>query len=77
MSPNKKEPRTFTTAEAAEKVGVSRQTLHKWINEKVITAPEPVKVGVRAFRFWTTTDIAKVKEFKGTLKRGPKEGSTR
>ena len=77
MSPDKKDARTFTTAEAAEKAGVSRQTLYTWIDQGWVEAPERVKIGARAFRFWTAADIAKLKEFKGTLKRGPKEGSTR
>lgn len=64
--------KTYTTAEAAQKVGVSRQTLHTWMNEGLVEAPASVKVGQRQFRFWTDKDIAKLKEFKGTLKRGPK-----
>jgi predicted DNA-binding transcriptional regulator AlpA len=66
--------KTYTTAEAAKKAGVSRQTLHAWMNANVVAAPEPVKVGALQFRFWTETDIAKLKKFRGTLKRGPKGG---
>lgn len=69
--------KTFTTAEAAKKASVSRQTLHTWINEGLITAPEPVRVGQREFRFWTQQDIDKLKGFKGTLKPGPKKARTR
>jgi excisionase family DNA binding protein len=67
-----KRKRTFTTAEAAKRAGISRQTLHTWINERVITAPEPVKVGAREFRFWTQKDIQHLKDFKGNLRPGPK-----
>jgi excisionase family DNA binding protein len=68
--------KTFTTAEAAKKAGVSRQTLHTWMNEGLIAAPKPVKVGQRKFRFWTQQDIDRLKSFKGTLKRGPKKART-
>ncbi len=65
--------RTFTTAEAAKKVGISRQTLHTWINRRLVAAPKPVKFGRSSFRFWTEEDVDRLKDFKGTLKRGPKE----
>jgi DNA-binding transcriptional MerR regulator len=69
--------KTFTTAQAAKKAGVSRQTLHFWMHEGLIAAPEPVKVGQREFRFWTQQDIDRLKAFKGTLKPGPKKARTR
>lgn len=69
--------KTFTTAEAAKKAGVSRQTLHAWMNAGTIVAPEPVKVGHREFRFWTQQDIDRLKDFKGTLRPGPKKARTR
>lgn len=69
--------KTFTTAEAAKKAGVSRQTLHFWMNEGLIAAPKPVKVGQREFRFWTQQDIDRLKDFRGTLRPGPKKEKTR
>lgn len=69
--------RTYTTAEAAGKCGVSRQTLHTWITRGLVTAPKPVRLGQRRVRFWTLDDIARLKEFKGTLRRGPKAKKAR
>src|SRR5882724_1043341 len=66
---------SYTTADAAKKVGVSRQTLHSWINAGLVPVPKPVKVGRREFRLWTGHDIEKLKKFRGTFKRCPKEKS--
>jgi excisionase family DNA binding protein len=64
--------KTYTTAEVAEKVGVSRQTLYSWIDGGKINAPKPIKLGQRSMRLWTKTDIERVRKFKGKLKRGPR-----
>ncbi len=67
--------KTFTTAEAAKKVGISRQSLLAWMNAGVIAAPKPwsrSSTGAE-FRFWTQQDIDRLKDFKGTLKPGPKK----
>ena len=66
------EMKTYTTAEAAEKIGVTRQTLYLWIEADQIEAPKPIKLGQRTMRFWTKADIEKARKFKGTLKSGPK-----
>jgi excisionase family DNA binding protein len=57
----------FSTAEAAAKIGVSRQTLYSWIEAGLIDAPTPLRAGVR---LWTAADVASATKFKGTLKRG-------
>jgi excisionase family DNA binding protein len=64
--------KTYTTAEAAANIGVSRQTLYSWIDGGKINAPKPIKLGQRSMRLWTKTDIKRVRKFKGKLKRGPK-----
>jgi predicted DNA-binding transcriptional regulator AlpA len=65
--------KTFTTAEAAAKIGISRQSLFTWIQRKQIVAPKPVRMGQRLIRFWTMEDIEKARAFKGSLKSGPKK----
>jgi excisionase family DNA binding protein len=68
------EAKTYTTAEAAVKIGVSRQTLFTWIESDKIAAPKPTKMGQRSIRFWTSADIEKARKFKDTTKRrGPKQ----
>jgi excisionase family DNA binding protein len=63
--------KTYTTAQVAAKLKISRQTLYSWIEGGHIVAPEPIAVGQRAFRFWTGVHIELARKFKGTLKRGP------
>jgi excisionase family DNA binding protein len=65
--------RTYTTAEAAAKIGISRQTLYAWIEERKIAAPKPTRMGQRTVRFWTNADIEHAISFKRTtIRRGPK-----
>lgn len=52
----------YTTNEAADKLGVHRVTLQRWIAAKRIPAPKIQKVGVLSFRLWTEQDIARVKQ---------------
>jgi excisionase family DNA binding protein len=52
----------YTTNEAAEKLGVHRVTLQRWIAAKKIPAPKMQKVGVLSFRLWTERDIARAKK---------------
>jgi excisionase family DNA binding protein len=64
--------KTYTTAEAAAKIGVSRQTLHAWIESGQVAAPKSIAVGKNSVRFWTQAHIDEARKFKGTLKPGPR-----
>jgi excisionase family DNA binding protein len=64
--------RYFTTAEAATKIGVSRQTLYSWIESGLVRAPEAIPVGGSSVRLWTLADINLAAKAKGKLRRGPK-----
>lgn len=65
-------PRSYSTGDAAKKIGVSRQTLQAWIDSENIPMPKLEKVGRISIRLWTEADIERARKFKGTLKRGPK-----
>jgi excisionase family DNA binding protein len=54
-------PKTYTTGEAAEAVGISRATLQDWIKKGKFRAPKLHKVRVR---FWTGSDVARLKAVK-------------
>jgi excisionase family DNA binding protein len=57
----------YTTRQAAQKAGISRQTLQAWIAAKKIQAPRVLeRAGVR---LWTEADIAKLKEAKPRIHR--------
>lgn len=64
--------RMWSTGDAARKIGVSRQTLQAWIDNKRISTPELKQVGRIRVRLWTDRDIEKARKFKGTLKPGRK-----
>ena len=61
---------TYSTSDAAKRIGVSRQTLQSWIDKKSIPTPALEKVGRVSIRLWTTADIERARKFKGTLKPG-------
>jgi excisionase family DNA binding protein len=64
--------KTYTTTEAAAKIGISRQTLHAWIEGGKVIAPKPLAIGKNSIRLWTKADIDDARKFKGTLKPGPR-----
>jgi excisionase family DNA binding protein len=63
--------KTYTMAQAAKQLGISRQTLYSWIEAGYVTAPKPTSIGEKLFRLWTAADIERARKFKGTLKPGP------
>jgi excisionase family DNA binding protein len=65
-------PKLYTTEQAAEEMGISRQTLQSWIKNEMITPPKPTLDGAKSKRLWTKADIERGRKFKGTLKSGPK-----
>lgn len=54
----------YTTEQAAEQVGISRQTLQAWIRTKKITPPKPTLDGARSKRLWTESDLARLRKVK-------------
>jgi DNA-binding transcriptional MerR regulator len=67
--------KTYSTGAAAKKIGVSRQTLHAWIDAGNIAAPKSVALGQRSILLWTAAHIELARKFRGTLKRGPRPRS--
>ena len=63
--------KTYSTGEVAEQIGISRQTLQEWIASRRVKAPKVIEMGRLSVRLWTKADIERVRQFKGTLKRGP------
>jgi predicted site-specific integrase-resolvase len=55
---------TYTTAEVAKAVGVTWDTLHRWMREKLISAPPTQTVGNVRFRLWTETQVTEVRKYK-------------
>jgi excisionase family DNA binding protein len=53
-----------STVEVAKLIGVSRDTLHRWIREKKVFAPPAESLGGFRVRLWTVADVEKVRKYK-------------
>jgi excisionase family DNA binding protein len=56
--------RVYSTSEAAELLGISWDTLHRWMREKKVSAPAAKSLGKMKVRFWTEKDLEKVRAYK-------------
>jgi predicted site-specific integrase-resolvase len=55
--------RTWSTAETAKLLGISWDTLHRWMREKRVPTPPAKALGRLKVRLWTKKDIEKVREY--------------
>jgi excisionase family DNA binding protein len=55
---------TYSTVEVAELVGVSWDTLSRWIREKRFSVPPVQSIGRIKVRVWTEGDVEKVRNYK-------------
>jgi len=60
-------PKTYTTQEAADAVGITRATLQDWIKKKKFAAPKLQRLGNVGARLWTTSDVARLKKTKSEI----------
>jgi predicted site-specific integrase-resolvase len=66
--------KTYSTAQAARKIGVGFRTLNRWLSEGLIkpSVAIPAYSDGRMLWRWTDADIAKAKKVKAATKPGPK-----
>jgi excisionase family DNA binding protein len=62
----------YTTAQVAKAVGVSKNTLLKWLYAGVLREPKRARVAGVKWRIWSESDVERARKLKGTMKRGPK-----
>jgi excisionase family DNA binding protein len=62
--------RTYSTREAAERLGIDRVTLQRYIAKGVISAPPVKSLGGGQFREWTDRDIEEVRKKLPKVKNG-------
>lgn len=62
-----KGPKTYTTAEAANAVGITRATLQDWIKKGKFAAPELQTLGKVCVRLWMPSDVARLKKTKKAI----------
>ena len=66
------EMRGYSTAQVAKMVGVSKNTLLRWLYGGQLKEPRRTQVAGRSWRIWVESDIQRARELKATMKRGPK-----
>ena len=62
----------YTTAQVANSIGVSKNTLLKWLYAGVLREPKRARVAGVKWRIWSESDVERARKLKGTMKRGPK-----
>jgi predicted site-specific integrase-resolvase len=64
-------PDGLNTAGAAKKIGITRNTLQRWIREGQVKAPKAILRNGRAVRLWSDADIKRLAEVKeNTYRKG-------
>jgi hypothetical protein len=67
--------KTYSTQQAAAKIGVGFRTLNRWLALGKIKPTTAVKMpNGRTFWLWSDADIAKGRKVKAAQKPGPKTG---
>ena len=65
--------KTYSTQQAAAKMGVSFRTLNRWLALGKIRPSTAIKMPAgRTLWLWTDTDIVRGRKVKATQKPGPK-----
>jgi excisionase family DNA binding protein len=62
----------YSTAQVAKAVGVSKNTILRWLYAGTLKEPEHQKVGGMTWRIWSEADIERARKVKATIKRGRK-----
>jgi excisionase family DNA binding protein len=63
---------SYSTREAARRLGLPSTTLVQYIEAKKIPAPEPIKIGAVNVRSWTDEDIERVRQLLPKIANGRK-----
>ena len=63
---------TYSTRQAAKKLGLPSTTLVQYIAANKVPAPKPVKIGNVHLRAWSEQDIARVREILPKIANGRK-----
>jgi len=56
--------RTYSTIQVAKLLGVTSDTLHRWIREERIEAPPIQSLGGMKVRLWSLEQINQAKQYK-------------
>jgi predicted site-specific integrase-resolvase len=64
--------KVYSTVQAAQKLGLSMMTIHRYIVGKKIPVPPMQRVGNVRVRLWTDNDIERVREILPKIANGRK-----
>ena len=67
-----KHKNTYSTPQAARKIGVSFITLHRWLRDGKIRPSQAIPLHRRTLWLWSDADIARARQVKAAQKPGPK-----
>jgi hypothetical protein len=56
--------KTYSTIEVAGLLDITSDTLHRWIREKKVAAPDIQALGPFRVRLWTVQEIEAVRKYK-------------
>jgi excisionase family DNA binding protein len=62
----------FSTHQVAKKLGVSVPSLYRYVEQKKIPAPKPLRIGNRDVRIWTKADIEQMRQLLPRIANGRK-----
>jgi predicted DNA-binding protein (UPF0251 family) len=63
---------TYSTEKAAKLIGISQITLYRWLSKAVIRPSIAIPLHGKTLWRWTTADIRRAKQLRGTFKPGRK-----
>ena len=61
--------RTYTTKEAAKRLGVSRETLYQWLRAGKIPEPKQIRLGTKTQYLWFDADIEAARKYRDGRER--------
>lgn len=62
----------YSTAQVAKIIGVSKNTLLRWLYQGRLKEPRRMDIAGKDWRVWTALDIRRARKLKATIKPGPK-----
>ena len=57
---------SYSTAQVAEILGIGTDTLHRWLKQKRVVAPDLLLVGGVKVRLWSEEQLSAAKKYKKT-----------
>jgi transposase len=55
---------TYSTAQVAEILGIGTDTLHRWLKQKRVVAPDLLLIGGVKVRLWSEEQLVAAKRYK-------------